>query len=243
MTRKHVLYGLRYSPWTERARFALDVCDVQHTMQGHQPILGELTLRLKAKSLSHKTVPILVTASGDVIKDSFDIARFAWASTPQLWEQWQTHEKAIMDAYALSERILNLSRLFALKRMKESPKTLEAQVPRWMPMKAAVGSMGVNLFAYKYGLDMPTAIDRESLNQALLALKEKILDRQYVSDQFSMADILLAVSLGAILPVSNEHIRINRGIRDAWTDEVSVSNFPEVFEWRDNIYQKHRKRK
>ena len=78
MTHKSILYGLSYSPWTERARWALDIKKVPYHYKEHSPLLGEYWLRFQARKsgLSKATVPLYVGGSNS-IGDSFQIMRYA----------------------------------------------------------------------------------------------------------------------------------------------------------------------
>jgi glutathione S-transferase len=73
------LYGLSQSPWTEKARWALDHHSVAYRYHEHVPVLGELLLRAKARSRPRGTkasVPLL-TDGDAVLCSSLAIARHA----------------------------------------------------------------------------------------------------------------------------------------------------------------------
>src|SRR5688572_15609277 len=75
------LLHLPYSPWSERARWALDAKDVTYIPRRYQPVVGEPALRLQlGRQLGRwrgpVSVPILFTATGP-LTDSLDIARWA----------------------------------------------------------------------------------------------------------------------------------------------------------------------
>jgi hypothetical protein len=46
------LLALPYSPWSEKARWALDVRGVPYDYRRYQPVLGELALRVKLRHLA-----------------------------------------------------------------------------------------------------------------------------------------------------------------------------------------------
>src|SRR5580698_1853504 len=96
------LLGLVYSPWTEKARWALDVRRVLYTFRPYQPILGEPALRLKLGRLRGRvSVPVLTLDDGRVLADSADIARWAdgRGEGPRLFPP--EHEAAIAGFVAL----------------------------------------------------------------------------------------------------------------------------------------------
>src|SRR5262245_37961692 len=66
-----------FSPWSEKARWALDHHGLAYKYREHLPLLGEPLLRLRARRLTGRvSVPVLVTPEG-VLADSFAIARHA----------------------------------------------------------------------------------------------------------------------------------------------------------------------
>src|SRR4029078_4031004 len=65
------------SPWTEKARWALDHHSVSYRYHEHTPLMGELVLRFRARSRPSgvtASVPLLVDGS-DVLTSSLAIAR------------------------------------------------------------------------------------------------------------------------------------------------------------------------
>ena len=73
------LYGLTQSPWTEKARWALEHHGVAYRYHEHLPFLGEVLLRLKARPRPPGTkasVPLLVD-DDQVLPSSLAIARHA----------------------------------------------------------------------------------------------------------------------------------------------------------------------
>ncbi|HVY46043.1 MAG TPA: glutathione S-transferase N-terminal domain-containing protein, partial [Minicystis sp.] len=71
------LFGLPISPWTEKARFALDHHGVAYRYRIYVPMLGEPLLRARLRRpVGRVTVPVLFTDEG-AFADSFAIARYA----------------------------------------------------------------------------------------------------------------------------------------------------------------------
>jgi glutathione S-transferase len=71
------LIALSYSPWSLKARWALDHQGVNYKYSEYMPMFGEPALKLRTKSWgSRVTIPILI-GDGVLLKDSFEIARFA----------------------------------------------------------------------------------------------------------------------------------------------------------------------
>ena len=72
------LHGVGYSPWTERARWALDHHRIPYRYREHIPMVGEPLLRRRAHGTLRvkATAPLLVHAGG-AIDDSLAIMRYA----------------------------------------------------------------------------------------------------------------------------------------------------------------------
>jgi len=112
------LLGLPYSPWSEKARWALDVRHVPYKSVTYAPLLGELGLRRRtAKWSGPVSVPVLFVDGGRAIADSAEIAR--WADTcgdgPVLFPT--DLEADVVRYVALSEKALDAGRCLALHRV------------------------------------------------------------------------------------------------------------------------------
>src|SRR5262245_14928847 len=71
------LVSLKVSPWSERARWALDHHRIDYEIIDHAPFLGELRLRrLVGGRKKRATVPVLL-AGERVLTESWDIAVYA----------------------------------------------------------------------------------------------------------------------------------------------------------------------
>jgi len=86
MSRPHRLVTLVFSHYNEKARWALDHCDISYEEHGFMPGFSQLGVMVatrgrggRADSVSSRwSTPVLVTADREVLADSTDIAR--WAS-------------------------------------------------------------------------------------------------------------------------------------------------------------------
>src|SRR5881394_1648957 len=71
------LISLSYSPWSEKARWALDHRGVEYRTEEYTPMLGEPALRVRTRKLRGTiSVPVLL-GEGKAIFDSLAIARRA----------------------------------------------------------------------------------------------------------------------------------------------------------------------
>jgi len=239
------LLGIPYSPWSEKARWALDHHGVGYRFREYTPMLGELELRLRLRKLSGRaSVPVLLGGPTPV-QDSFAIAREAERighGAPLLpadrfddITQWNDR----------SEQALALGRALTLGRLRASPAAKEASLPSFIPgalrsMARPAASIGIAFVARKYrGVETGGRAELiavlETLQRALGGSERCLLG------PLTYADIAMATSLQFFAPPAEEHVAIARGLRDAWTDAELAARFEDVVRWRDWLYRTHRR--
>ena len=124
-----------FSPWSEKARWALDVRHVRYDYRRYAPLVGEPALRFKLRKWTGPvTVPVLTDDDGTTFDDSATIAR--WADTrgdgPTLFPR--EHEARVAHFVALSKQRAPRSRTRAVaathaKRRPGAPRDGTAAVP------------------------------------------------------------------------------------------------------------------
>ncbi len=239
--------ALHYSPWSEKARWALDHHRVEYREEEHVPMLGEPLLKLKTRKLRRKvTVPALID-DGYVYMDSFEIARWAERAGkgPTLFPGERLAEVRTWNER--SEPVMGAGRPLVVMKTGESDDSLEESIPSFIPAqlrKASlpVARLGVRFLAKKYALDL-SAQERflDTMSESLAALQRAVARDRYLLGSFSYADVAMATALQFVRPVSDEYIRLGAATRAAWTQDTLAQRFPELLEWRDEIYGKHRR--
>lgn len=241
------LHGLSYSPWTEKARWALDHHHVAYRYVEHTPMLGELALRRKAGNLSRKaTVPLLVTASGPIM-DSRLIAEYAERQKggSPLFPAERLEE---VDAWtARSERTLAAGRGLVVARTAGSDRAKQEALPAFVPgalrpALSGVATGGIAFFRWKYGLDAESESERRAdVAGELRTLRAGLGGRRYLLDAFSFADIAMATTLQLVRPAKDEHWPLQEATREVWRDPALERDFGDLLEWRDKLYSDHRR--
>jgi len=241
------LYTLSYSPWSERARWALEYHGVKFVERHHVPMLGEPFLRLwTRRARGVVTVPLLV--DGDlVLGDSYLIARWA-DSNSRSGRETLFPEAAQGTILTWNERAgiaLQSARALVIAELARDEEALLESVPR--PLRALPGAratarLGLAHFRRKYALDEKTeSAHREALELAVEQLREDLANRKYLADKrFTYADILGATLLQAVVPVADEFLRLGPATRRAWTRPELAERSPELLQWRDEIYRAFR---
>lgn len=242
------LVFLHVSPWSERARWALDHHGLDYKKIPHVPFLGERRLRrLVGPGKKRATVPVLLTASG-VLTESWDIARYAdreGRGTPLIPADREAEIRKWND---LADDAMSAVRAQTVGAMLNSPEALDEslppQVPRWLrSLLRPVTRFSMKWFAKKYGLRLD---QREAqlakLRAALTQLRTALASGSpYVLGSFSYADIVLASALQGVSPVDDRYIRLGPGTRLTWTIPELATEFSDLIAWRDRLYAQHRK--
>lgn len=237
------LLALSYSPWSEKARWALDHHRINYRETEFLPLLGTPLLRLRLRQLGGKvTVPVLFV-DGDAITDSYEIARYCdrvGAGVP-LFPAEELGEIARFNR--LSEKACHAGRALATARVAEDPAAMEEAVPSLIPgpLRRPMGEVGVRYLDFKYALSRKELTEhRGALRQVLDTLGEELGDRQTLLLGFSFADIAMAAALQLVAPVEDRFIRLGRHTRTCMTDPEVVRDYAPLLRWRDALYQAFR---
>jgi glutathione S-transferase len=243
------LVVLPVSPWSERARWALDHHRVSYRTVRHAPFIGELRLRrMIGPHARPATVPVLIDGD-NVLADSWDIALYAdriGRGEPLI----ALHREAEVRTYAeLGERISSHTRAMLLPELIKSPQALDENAPPPIPARVRallrpVMRVGTRWFARKYGIDRSDRAQcertmREGFEQLRSALQQG--GGPYLLGKFSYADIVMATALQGIAPVADEYIRLGPATRRIWTQPQLAHEYRDLVEWRDDLYRNHRR--
>ena len=68
----------------------------------------------------------------------------------------------------------------------------------------------------------------------------KVQSKRAMAKAISYADIAMATMLQGVLPVDNRYIPLGPATRAAWTREDLARDYPDLIQWRDGIYSRHR---
>lgn len=246
--RTRTLYGISQSPWTQRARWALDHHGVSYRYHEHLPMLGELLLR-RAARLKEKgkkaSVPLLVNPSGegnDAVMGSFEIAKHAEANGrgAPLFPRDPAAEKSISHWNDVAERMSHVGRVSVFQKLPKNRTAQKEALPSFVPgFMAGSAAVAVSFLAKKYSV--PTNLDAEVkqvLRPALEELRAALAGKPYLLDAFTYADITVACALQAVRP--HDQAPLGPGTRETWTNEELAAEFDDLLMWRDTIYRKHR---
>ncbi|WP_394823987.1 glutathione S-transferase family protein [Pendulispora albinea] len=250
MKRSRQLIVLHPSPWSERARWALDHHGLEYDAVDHMPIVGERRLRkLSGRQKERVTVPVLVV-DGNAHCESWDIALYA--------DREGTRDKLMPAGLEAEIRQWNQvadagmggvrARVFA--KMLESGGALDASapsfVPKWLrPALRPVARLTIRQLQRKYQARSDEgATHVMQLRGALDRLRDVLVTRRpdapYILGRFTYADIAMATLVQGVLPVEDRFLRLASALREVWTERSLVREYDDLVKWRDTIYDRHR---
>jgi glutathione S-transferase len=240
------LLGLPYSPWTERARWALDCRGVAYEKRLYSPLLGEPALRRKVgRWRGIVSVPVLTDDDGYVVADSIEIARWANArgSGPDLFPAELDADIGRM--IALADRGLAAGRALSLIRLLRDDDGVLEMVPRAMrevPGARAISRAGIKRTLRKYGGLRDEDAARAALASVLDEVRAALGGRKtLLGDQFTFADIAVAQVLAFVEPPAFG-LKFGDATRRSFTDDVLRERYRDLVAWRDGLYEAHRPR-
>jgi len=235
MSNSLILYGESFSPWTKKARWALEYCDVPYEYREYIPTLSEPGLRFKLRQLGGSiSVPLLITPD-HVLRDSWDIAVFAndLAGDNRLGDM-----ESIESWNQISEAALAEGRTRVVRAILGNNKALEEGMPKFIPAFLRRPMRFIAKDAVKR-LDKKYAhlLKSNSLRSALDTLREKLnlVDSDYLLGEFSYADITMAVILEVIAPIAIVEPPQGPETVKIWHNSELADEYQDLIEWRDRL--------
>ncbi len=233
------LYGIRYSPWSWKAKWALEANHVDFEYREYLVMLGEPGLRLKTgKFFGKLSVPVLIKADGNLF-DSFEIAK--WADEQGYAELFPAgREEEVSGWNEWAELTASAGRSRTTATVAQDPTALLDSIPKPLrglgPITTALGKSGARFVLVKYGrVDLDTVQDE--LRGRLQRIRATLERTPFLlGDRVTYADITMALALQFISPVPDSVIRIGERSRGHWTEPVLAAEFEDVFAWRDRVF-------
>jgi glutathione S-transferase len=240
------LYGLTQSPYTEKARWALEHHAVAYRYHEHVPVLGEVLLRLKARRRPAGTkasVPLLVD-DDRVLTSSLAIARHAdsLGRAPSLFPA--ALEGEVERWAALSDRMLGAGRARVLVGLRKNRAAQLEALPPFIPgpLRSLMTPMSVTaavFLASKHEVPRDPDAEAESvLRPALAEVRKSLGGRATLLDGFTFADVAIASALQVLTP--RARAPFGPGTRAIWENAALAREYEDLVAWRDAVYAKHR---
>jgi glutathione S-transferase len=236
------LYGINQSPWTERARWALDHHGVTYRYREHVPLVGELVLRLRT-NVPKPSVPLLVDGKTKTM-GSFDIARRAEEIGRGSTLFPRGKEDVVARWNDVAESLSSVGRAWLFRNLRGSHDAQREALPGFIPgplrgIAARTSLLGAAWLERKYRVaaDVDAEVT-QILRPALEDVRAALAGKAYLLDGFTYADLVIAASLQVVRP--HEGAPLGPATRAAWTNEALANEFDDLLMWRDAVYRKHR---
>jgi glutathione S-transferase len=240
----HTLLALSVSPWSEKARWALDHHRVPYREALYKPMIGEPALRARTGRLRGKvTVPVFFERGEPAIMGAFAIARRAEAmgSGETLFPDGLDDEIGAWDRRV--EEAMAEARMRVLARTLESDEAQAEALAGVVPkdLRHPARGMAKSVVAYLERKYRDVAPPAGTLEATLDALRQA-LDRGagHVLGKPTFADLSAATLLQGVTPVDERYIRLGRATRACWTDERLADRYADLVAWRDRYYRERR---
>jgi glutathione S-transferase len=207
-----LLVCLPFSPWSLRARWALDHHGIAYKKMTHLPMVGEPLLRglnafygrSPSKLFAKASVPMLIDR-GKLFSDSLTIAEHAEETGSGSKLLPEAHKAEILGWVDAADQLLGAGRGRLMDRLIASDAALSEMLP---PPLRPLGGVGIatarissRYVKQKYLDPDRTAAQLEAAMDAVLERVEKRLETSpYLTGAFSFADVAVAGALDMIDP-------------------------------------------
>jgi glutathione S-transferase len=239
-----ILVHIPQSPFSEKARWALDHHAVRVVALEHLPLVYEPLLRLATRAPGRKvTVPILFDGA-QVFADSLEIAQHAENVGTGAPLFPAAAAAAVFHWERVAERLMLAGRARVMERLIVNPVALTETLPSALhPLSAVLGSsakLGAAFVMSKYATRAGTGPEHEAVMAGVLEQIENAVSTadHLVDGTFTFADLAIASSLGFVTPARGAPFSAEA--REAWTEPRLVAAFPRALAWRDRIYERYR---
>lgn len=230
-----LLVGESFSPWTRKARWALEYCGVVHRYREYTPTLSEPRLRWRMRQWSGTvSVPVLFVGRS-VLRGSWEIA---WHANDASGD----HRLGVMTDHALweqlSEAALAEARTRVVRAVLSDDQALTEALPGFIPALLRKPLRPLARHAARR-LDRKYAhlLEPGSIRRALSALRDglKASGSDYLHGAFSHADISMAMVLEVIAPIAASQPPLGPHTQPLWADAALAEAFEDLVRWRDRL--------
>ncbi len=233
--KKLLLIGESFSPWTKKARWALEHCGLAYGYKEYTPTLREPGLRWRMRQLTGPVSVPVMFAGGKVFRGSWEIARYAseTAADGRLGD---------MDAIApwnhLSEAALAAGRTGVVRSVLSNNQALEEALPAFVPAVLRrpmrfVARDAAQRLDHKYAHLVKPDAARQALLKTWEGLAQSNCD--YLLGSFSYADMAMAVVLEVVAPIARTEPPLGPATQRCWNNPELAEGFEDLVNWRDRL--------
>lgn len=231
------VYGIDYSPWTQRACWALHARRVDYRFRQYKPTLDELAMRFRLGRWSGTiSVPVLVDDERGPVEGSEAIARLAneLGEGPDLFAD----EGAVARWTELAEPALGYGRARSIDALIASPEEQSEALSAVMPRAVTPAFRWVARSIAARTKDKYAQPPRSAMTTFLDALRDALGSgsEHLIGDAITYADLLAASALEMVQP--GAQCRRGPRQRQSWTDPELAESHRDLLEWRDRLVER-----
>jgi glutathione S-transferase len=235
------LYVTDYSPWSEMARWSLDIQGIPYATSPTVPVVGAPGMRLRTRRFIGPVVAPLAVKGSESYEGPWAIAKFGACRSlkpiipldaPSVVERW----------YERADRMLQAGRVLTLDRVRGNDDALREYLPRpaarLRRVGPALGRSGAALLLRRAPLRSEDA--RGALRADLLRLRTGLAQGDggfLVDGRLTFADLAMGCALQFVEPVSERWVRLGEANRPLWRDAELADEFTDLVQWRDGLYE------
>ncbi|KRD28704.1 hypothetical protein ASE35_19590 [Lysobacter sp. Root916] len=235
-----LLVGEAFSPWTLKARWALDRCGVDYAYREYTPGISEPWLRWRLGLWRQPvSVPVLLTRA-QAIRGSWNIAEYAAQCAGD------SRLGALAEARPwdeISERGLAAARTRVVRAVLADDRALDESVPLLRGGSRALLRPVARRVARRLDRKYAHLVQANAHRESLLALRAGLAraGTGYLFDRFGYADISMSVLLEAVVPSAGPEA-LGPVQRQCWHDAALAAEFADLLDWRDALHRVYGRR-
>ncbi|MEY4510093.1 MAG: hypothetical protein RLZZ450_2215 [Pseudomonadota bacterium] len=228
------LVGSNQSPWTQKARWALEACSVECVFTPYIPTLSELALRRRLGQWRGPVhVPVLFEGKRAI----------AGATEIAVEASSRAHGRlgdfvAAAPWLALSDSALAEGRARVLATYLGDDEAQREQVPSFVPdsMRGSLRFLArdaIRRVERKYAASVTPGALVDALDRTRAGLADTASD--YLLGSFSYADIAMATVLEVVCPIAVSHPPQGPRTTAAWTVPALIERYGDLLSWRERL--------
>lgn len=248
---KPLLIGLTLSPWSLKARWALNWHEIAYDWEEFLPMMSTPALRWRLKQWRGPvTVPVLI-APDRIVKESEDIVVYAdqvGSGEPLIPA---ADRQSILDWNRDMDSACEAGRALLTHRLLQNPKAQQALLPEFVPqplrpaMKFLAKQTG-HYFTRKYDLDWRLLDEyRHRVEQALARIRTQLESARaeghnfLMGPTFTLVDISSMAFLQMVKPMQTEAVPMAPEVEEIWIEPGLCDEYTDVLAWRDEMFPRY----